>query len=126
MVTFTGISVEDKGHRLQLAGFWHGGKEWWVTFAAPASGTSEYVSVSKGRKLNGKKGKIEVKEWNPAEREVNLPRHGFIRVKQTGENDGRLFEMPTESHFYRWVIPGGIGQNGAFTSKLLKRWWTTA
>jgi hypothetical protein len=101
-VTFNGVSGEAKGYKLELTGFWNGGNEWRVNFAAPASGTWEYVSFSKDRRLNSKKGKIEVKDWSPAELEANPVRRGFIQVKQTGKNAGHLFEY-TNGEPFLWV-----------------------
>jgi hypothetical protein len=101
-VTFTGVSGKAKGQKLELIGFWYGGNEWRVNFAAPAPGTWEYVSVSGDRALNNKKGKLEVTTWSPIDLNANPVRRGFLRVRQTGENAGHIFEYADGTPFL-WV-----------------------
>lgn len=101
-VTFTGVSGEAKGQRLELTGFWYGNNEWRVNFAAPAPGIWEYVSVSDDRAMNKKKGKLEVAAWSPEDLDANPVRRGFIRVRQAGKNAGHIFEYADGKPFL-WV-----------------------
>jgi len=101
-VTFTGTSGEAKGHQLVLTGFWYGGNEWRVNFAAPYPGSWEYSSVSKDRSLNGKKGRIEVRESSQQELDANPVHRGPIRVRQSGDNEGHWFEYADGEPFL-WV-----------------------
>jgi hypothetical protein len=101
-VTFTGTSGEAKGHQLVLTGFWYGGNEWRVNFAAPYPGRWEYSSSSKDRSLNGKKGRVDVRERSQQELDANPAHRGPIRVRQSGENKGHLFEY-TDGEPFLWV-----------------------
>jgi hypothetical protein len=56
-VHFTGISGEANGKKINLVGFWSGGKEWRVNFAPPFTGTWEYKTVSADKSMNNKTGK---------------------------------------------------------------------
>ncbi|MDD2380354.1 MAG: DUF4038 domain-containing protein [Mariniphaga sp.] len=101
-VHFTGIDGEAKGHRIKLIGFWNGGKEWRVNFAAPYSGTWEYKSFSSDRGLNGKTGKIQVTDWSEDELQSNPSRRGVIRVSQSGESAGHFFEY-ADGYPFLWI-----------------------
>lgn len=95
------IPVEEL-QKLELTGFWVGGNEWRVNFAAPASGTWEYVSVSTEKAMHNKKGKLEVTAWSDEELEANPVRRGFIRVNRSGKNAGHGFEYADGEPFL-WI-----------------------
>jgi hypothetical protein len=80
-VNFTGIGGNAKGKSIEIVGFWNGGNEWRVNFAAPYAGTWEYISISNDDGLNGVTGEIEVVEWSEEELKSNPTRNGFVRVK---------------------------------------------
>jgi hypothetical protein len=101
-VTFTGTSGEAKGHQLVLTGFWYGGNEWCVNFAAPYPGRWEYISASKDRFLNGKKGRVDVRERSRQELDANPVQRGPIRIRQSGENKGHWFEY-TDGEPFLWI-----------------------
>lgn len=101
-VTFTGVTGEAMGHKLELTGFWYGGNEWRVNFAAPHPGTWEYVSVSTAREMNNKKGKLEVKAWSEDELDENPVHRGHLRVSQSGKNAGHIFEYADGTPFL-WI-----------------------
>ena len=63
-VTFNGISGEASGRSFTLTGFWNGGQEWRVNFAAPFTGKWNYVTSSFDRGLNNKKGSFEITPWS--------------------------------------------------------------
>ena len=101
-VNFFGIDGEAKGKELTIIGFWNGGNEWRVNFAAPFTGTWEYKSVSPEEALNGKTGKIQIVEWNDGELKLNPTRRGVIKVKQSGKTGGHYFEY-TDGHPFLWI-----------------------
>jgi len=89
-VTFKGVDGEAKDKIIEIVGFWDGGNEWKVNFAAPCTGTWEYASSSDDKGLNGVTETIEVAEWSDEELEANPVRRGFIRVNRSGKNAGHL------------------------------------
>ncbi len=101
-VTFEGIAGEAAGKKITITGFWNGGNEWRVNFTPPYSGTWNYKSTSTDRNLNGKKGTIEVEGWSESDKVANNTRHGFVRVKKTGENAGHYFEY-SDGHPFLWI-----------------------
>ncbi|MFC2126578.1 DUF4038 domain-containing protein [Bacteroidota bacterium] len=101
-VVFTGISDEAKGNELTLTGFWNGGNEWCVNFAAPRTGKWKYKSISEDRGLNGKSGTIDVTPWDNEDIENNPTRNGIVKVKSTGENAGHYFEYSNGQPFL-WI-----------------------
>ena len=101
-VTFKGIDGEAKDKTIEIVGFWDGGNEWKVNFAAPYTGTWEYASQSDDRGLNGVTGTIEVREWSEKELKSNPTRNGFIRVREDGENAGHYFEYDNGEPFL-WI-----------------------
>lgn len=101
-VDFTGIDGEAKDKKLVITGFWNGENEWRVNFAAPFSGNWEYKSVSPDNAMNGKSGKIKVIDWSGEELKSNSTRHGFIQVKQSGENGGHYFEY-IDGEPFLWI-----------------------
>lgn len=101
-VHFKGIDGEAKGKEIKLTGFWNGGNEWRVNFAAPFTGIWEYKTVSADKNINGKKGKIEVVNWSDEELKANPTRHGMVQVNQTGENAGHYFQYADGTPFL-WI-----------------------
>ncbi|MEX2371501.1 MAG: DUF5060 domain-containing protein [Bacteroidales bacterium] len=101
-VTFTGKSGEAKGHVIRLTGFWSGGKEWRVNFAAPAAGKWKYKTASADRGLDGRSGTIDVTGWTTDELESNPTRNGFIVVDQSGKNAGHYFTY-TNGVPFLWI-----------------------
>jgi hypothetical protein len=101
-VSFKGIDGEAKGKKLNITGFWNGGNEWKVNFAAPFNGTWEYKSVSADKTMNGKTGEIKVIDWSTDELKSNPTRHGFIQVNQSGENAGHYFKYADGEPFL-WI-----------------------
>jgi hypothetical protein len=101
-VHFKGIEGEAKGKEFKMIGFWNGGNEWKVNFAAPFSGSWEYKSVSPDKRMNGKTGNINVINWSPEELKSNSTRNGFIKVKQSGENAGHYFQYADGEPFL-WI-----------------------
>jgi hypothetical protein len=101
-VNFVGIDGEAIGKKLKIIGFWNGGNEWKVNFAAPFSGNWEYKSVSQDKRMNGKTGKINVVEWSTDELKSNPMRHGFIQVNKSGENAGHYFKY-TDGEPFLWI-----------------------
>ena len=101
-VTFTGISGEAKDKKYVLTGFWNGKREWKVNFAAPYSGTWKYVTSSKDRGLNGKKGSLEVIPWSAEDKKANPVRRGLVKVKKDGPLAGHYFEYSDGKPFL-WI-----------------------
>lgn len=101
-VAFDGITGQAKGKKLVLTGFWAGGSEWRVNFAAPYTGEWRYKSASTDRKLNGKEGKFTVIPWTDAEKKANPTRRGFVKVMQAGSNAGHYFEY-SDGHPFLWI-----------------------
>lgn len=101
-VTFKGIDGEAKDKTLEIVGYWDGGNEWKVNFAAPYTGTWEYVSQSDDMGLNGVAGTIEVSEWGEKELKSNPTRNGLIRVREDGKNAGHYFEYDSGEPFL-WI-----------------------
>jgi hypothetical protein len=101
-VQFTGISGDAKGQSITVFGFWFGAQTWKVRFAPPATGTWEYLSASSDRGLNNAKGKIEVANWNEAEKIANPTRRGLVQVMQTGPQAGHFFQYADGTPFL-WV-----------------------
>jgi len=101
-VTFKGVDGEAKDKIIEIVGFWDGGNEWKVNFAAPCTGTWEYASSSDDKGLNGVTGTIEVAEWSDEELEANPVRRGFIRVNRSGKNAGHWFEYADGEPFL-WI-----------------------
>ena len=101
-VTFRGTGGNALNKEVTIVGFWTGGKEWRVNFAAPESGSWTYSSSSTDRSLNGIKGKIEVIPWTDAEKAANPARHGFVRVNKKGPEAGHYFEYSDGTPFL-WI-----------------------
>ncbi len=101
-VTFTGTDGEAKDKTIEIAGFWNGGNEWKVNFAAPHTGTWKYTSFSTDDGLNGITGEIKVVEWSEKELKSNPVRNGFIRVREDGKNAGHYFEYDNGEPFL-WI-----------------------
>lgn len=101
-VLFTGLSGDAAGKTFNIPGYWNGGQEWRVSFAAPFSGKWKYETFSSDKNLNGKKGSFQVNGWTEEEKKANPVRHGFVRVKKTGENPGHFFEYSDGTPFL-WV-----------------------
>ena len=91
-VTFTGTGGDAMNRQMTVTGFWNGGSDWRVNFAAPSTGTWKYNSVSSDRSMNGRKGTIDVIAWSEDEKNSNPTRHGLIKVKKDGESGGHYFE----------------------------------
>ncbi|WP_372948242.1 DUF4038 domain-containing protein [Mariniphaga sp.] len=101
-VTFKGIDGEAKDKTIEIVGFWDGGNEWKVNFAAPYTGTWEYTSFSNDDGLNGVTGEIKVVDWSEEELKSNPIRNGFIRVRKDGINAGHYFEYDNGEPFL-WI-----------------------
>lgn len=101
-VTFEGTRGEALNKKITLTGFWIGGSEWCVNFAAPFTGEWKYISISADRSMNGKKGLLEVVAWSEDEKNANPVRHGFVRVKKSGEQAGHYFEYSDGKPFL-WI-----------------------
>ncbi len=101
-VVFDGTGGEASGKHLTLIGFWNGGREFCVNFAAPCSGSWTYKSISTDQSLDGKTGNFNVVPWNGYQLDENPTRNGFVRVRQTGINAGHYFEY-TDGHPFLWV-----------------------
>jgi hypothetical protein len=101
-VTFTGTGGDALNKKITVVAFWDGANEWRVNFAAPYTGSWKFTSYSTDRKMNGKKGILEVVPWNQEEKKNNMTRHGLIRVKKDGENAGHFFEYSDGTPFL-WI-----------------------
>ena len=101
-VHFTGISGEAKDQKIDLVGFWSGGKEWRVNFAPPFTGTWEYKTVTADKSMNNKTGRLDVVAWSETELEENPVRRGVIRVNPEGDNAGRHF-VYADGHPFLWI-----------------------
>jgi hypothetical protein len=101
-VIFTGISGEATNKQISIAGFWSGGKEWKVNFAAPYSGEWKYKSTSTDKYLNGKSGTFKVIEWSDQDKESNPARRGLVRVNRLGPLAGHYFEYSDGTPFL-WI-----------------------
>jgi hypothetical protein len=101
-VTFTGTRGAAQGKTLTLVGFWDGGQDWKVRFAPPETGTWEYKSISRDKGLNNVKGKIEVSDWQEAEKQENPTYHGLVQVRKSGAQPGRFFEY-TDGTPFLWI-----------------------
>lgn len=99
---FTGTDGECTGSKISVPGFWDGGDTWKIRFAPPASGKWNYVTVSSDRKMNGRKGSIEVSGWSEAEKAANQTRRGFVRVAGSGNRQGRYFVYSDGTPFL-WI-----------------------
>ena len=99
IVIFTGISGEAKDKEIRLTGFWNGDNTWCVNFAPPLTGIWQYTATSKDRKLNKKKGTIEVIAWKEEEKMANPTRNGPIRIKKDGKTAGHFFEYDNGKPF---------------------------
>ena len=101
-VTFMGTGGDALNKSITIVGFWNGGSEWRVNFAAPFTGNWKYTSFSTERSMNGKKGNIEVIAWTDEEKKANPVRHGLVRVKKDGVTAGHYFEYSDEQPFL-WI-----------------------
>lgn len=101
-VIFQGIGGDALNKKITVIGFWNGGSEWRVNFAAPFAGKWKYTAFSTDSKMNGKKGNFEIAAWNEEEKKANPTRRGLISVKKTGDNPGHYFEY-TDGHPVLWV-----------------------
>lgn len=101
-VTFEGTKGEASNKKITLKGFWMGGSEWCVNFAAPFTGEWKYNSTSTDKSMNAKKGHLEVVAWSDDEKNANPARHGFVRVKKSGEQAGHYFEYSDGKPFL-WI-----------------------
>ena len=72
-------------------GFWDGGHTWKIRFAPPFSGVWDYETESRDKGLNKRKGKLEVADWTPDEKQLNPAHRGFITVNKAGPRPGRYF-----------------------------------
>lgn len=101
-MVFKGISGPAAGQEITIAGFWYGGREWKVRFAAPLEGTWEYRSISGYRGLDDVAGRLEVSGWTEAEIMENPVRRGFLRVSREAPRAGRYFEYADGQPFL-WI-----------------------
>jgi hypothetical protein len=101
-VIFTGISGEATNKEISIIGFWSGGNDWKVNFAAPYVGKWKYKSISTDKSLNGKSGSFEVIEWSDQEKSTNPTRRGFVRVNKKGPLAGHYFEYSDGTPFL-WI-----------------------
>ena len=67
-VLFTVITGDAAGKNFSVKGYWNGGQEWRVNFAAPFTGKWKYESFSSDKSLNGKKGSFQVNAWTEEEK----------------------------------------------------------
>ena len=101
-VSFKGIDGEAEGKEITLTGFWDGENLWRVNFAAPVTGTWQYSTISRDRKMNQKTGTIEVIAWSEEELVSNPTRNGPVRVKKEGKTAGHYFEYDSGKPFL-WI-----------------------
>jgi hypothetical protein len=101
-VNFIGTGGNALNKVISVIGFWNGGSEWRVNFTPPVTGSWKYITISKDRGLNAKKGKLEVVGWSDEEKNANPVRHGFVRVKKDGSMAGHFFEYSDGQHFL-WI-----------------------
>jgi hypothetical protein len=101
-VTFLGTGGEALNREIKITGFWNGGSEWRVNFTPPAAGSWRYVTSSRDRSMNGKKGNFEVLAWSTAEKNANPVRNGLIKVKKDGKMAGHFFEY-TDGQPVLWI-----------------------
>ncbi len=101
-VTFQGTQGDALKKKITVVGFWSGGSEWRVNFTSPFTGSWDYTTISTDRSLNGKKGSFDVVAWNNTEKNINPARHGFIKVKKTGDNTGHYFEY-SDGQPFLWI-----------------------
>lgn len=99
---FSGTAGNAKGKTLIIAGFWYAGTTWKVRFAAPASGTWQYKTISADRGLNNVKGKVDVAEWTDEEKISNPTRRGLVRVMKEGPQAGHFFQYADGTPFL-WI-----------------------
>jgi hypothetical protein len=102
LVKFQGTSGDALNKSYNIVGFWNGGLEWKVNFAPPLTGGWKYTTSSSDKGLNGKKGSFTVIPWTDEEKNLNPVRHGFVRVKKSGETGGHFFEYSDETPFL-WI-----------------------
>ena len=88
---FSGISGEAEGKTITVPGFWDGAGIWKIRFAPPAGGTWKYETLSKDKRLTGKKGELKVTGWTEEEKKDNPVRRGFIKVNSLEIRPGRYF-----------------------------------
>jgi hypothetical protein len=100
--SFTGVSGTAMGKRMTVPGFWDGNNNWKIRFAPPLSGKWSYETISSDRKMNGKKGRLDVTDWTRDELSANPCRRGFITVNNTGERPGRYFTYADGKPFL-WI-----------------------
>jgi len=101
-VTFTGTAGDALNKSITLVGFWNGASEWRVNFTSPYTGSWKYITFSRDKSLNGKKGDFNVLAWNEEEKMANPVRHGLVRVKKDGETSGHFFEY-SDGHPFLWI-----------------------
>lgn len=101
-VTFTGVAGEAMGKELTLVGCWNGGQNWLVNFAPPLAGEWQYITHSSDAGLAGKKGTIEVTDWQQADLLDNPVRNGFVQVRKSGSQPGHYFEY-TNGVPFLWI-----------------------
>lgn len=99
---FTGTGGMCTGKEMTVHGFWDGEDNWKIRFTPPVSGTWNFVTISRDRKMNGKKGKLTVADWTDEEKASNPSRHGFIVVNNTENRKGRYFTYYDGTPFL-WV-----------------------
>jgi hypothetical protein len=91
-VTFMGTGGNALNKEIKVVGFWSGGSEWHINFAPPVTGSWKYITYSRDRSMNEKKGNFEVVAWSKEEKNANPVRSGLIKVKKDGEMAGHFFE----------------------------------
>ena len=101
-VTFLGTGGDAMNKEIKIIGFWSGGSEWRVNFTPPATGSWKYITSSRDRSMNGKKGNFEVLAWSTEEKNANPVRNGLIKVKKDGKMAGHFFEY-TDGKPVLWI-----------------------
>ncbi len=99
---FDGISGDASGKTIIVPGFWDGGGIWKIRFAPTASGNWKYETISKDRRLSGRKGTLQVAGWSEIEKNDNPVRRGLITVNRSGIRPGRYFTYSDGAPFL-WI-----------------------
>ena len=94
-VRFVGIAGQSRGQELTIGGFWDGGTDWKVRFAPSHTGEYQFESSSDDAKLDGRTGRIVVRNSN---------RRGRVQIN------------PEASRYFQW-------SNGEPFLMIGDTWW---
>ncbi len=117
----------DSGAKIDLEGFWDGGRNWVIRFAATRPGTWTYTTSSTDPGLNGHSGVLRVRTPTPDQIEENANYRGHIGISENGRYfryaDGTPFLLLADTLWAGNTARCGLGdhRDGPFFQYLADR-----